>query len=57
MLNHLATAQILITNKGTNLTPRLVNEPWLARVYAQPPPYSPDSDHERMININLKAGE
>jgi hypothetical protein len=37
--------------------PRLVNEPWLATVYAQQPPHIPDSDHEHMSNFNLKAGE
>jgi hypothetical protein len=34
-----------------------VNEPWLAKMYAQPPPHSPDSDHKHMSNFNLKAGE
>jgi hypothetical protein len=57
MHNHLSTAQILITNKGTNLTPRLVNEPWLATGYVQLPPHGLDSNHEHMSIFYLKAGE
>jgi rRNA maturation protein Nop10 len=47
MVNHLPTTQILISSRGKNLTPRLVNEPGLTNEYAHPPPFNPDSDHEQ----------
>jgi hypothetical protein len=57
MHNHLPTAQILITNKVQFSSLRLVNEPLLSIVNAQPPPQRPDSSHEQWNKFNSNAGE
>jgi hypothetical protein len=56
MHNHLPKAQIQIPNKGVNSTLRLVNEPWLTNVNAQPALHSPDSALEQRNKLNPYIG-